>query len=127
MYYTNEAVNSLFEYSKRFVDQINTTKKFVCPKELREIQYLIFAGMISYYGFEHIQEIYDSFQKAGFHYSKKSIYDLISEFDKDAAETLKNNPNAMPKAFLNKIIYIDITFSKMYIFLITVMKNILIC
>lgn len=114
MFYTNEAINSLFEYSKRFVDQINNTRNIRCPKELKEIQYLIFAGMVSYYGFEHIQEIYDSFQKTGFHYSKDSVYDLLSKFDKNTAEKFKNDPSSIPKAFLNRTTYLD-NFSRYHI------------
>jgi hypothetical protein len=65
-------------YSKTLVDQINIGKE--CPRELKEIQYLIFAGMISYYGFEEIELLHKVFKNTGFIYT----HDSFDKFAKSA-------------------------------------------
>ena len=57
MFTTDEAVNYILNASKMIVDEINKDKN--CPKELKEIQYLIFAGMVAYYGYEYIELIHN--------------------------------------------------------------------
>lgn len=71
MFTTDEAVNYILSSSKMIVDEINKDKG--CPKELKEIQYLIFAGMIAYYGFENIELIHKAFKNTGFIYTNKSF------------------------------------------------------
>ena len=64
MFYSDDAVNNLLRYSKTFVDDI--AKKKTKSNDFILEQYVIFAGMVSYYGFEHIDAIYKAFSKAGF-------------------------------------------------------------
>lgn len=64
MFCSDESVNNLFHYSKMLVDEI-ALKKEKSNDYILE-QYLIFAGMLSYYGFEHIEAIYQAFSKTGF-------------------------------------------------------------
>lgn len=51
--------NDLINYSKAMVEQINHAKGEVTGLEY--IQCLVFAGMLSYYGMEHINDIYLAF------------------------------------------------------------------
>lgn len=71
MFTTTEAVNYILDYSKMIIDDINKDK--VCPAELKEIQYLIFAGMLSYYGFEEIETIQKAFRTSNFFYTNQSF------------------------------------------------------
>lgn len=61
---SDESVNSLLRYSKSVVDNICASQNR--PKKLRNLQYLIFAGMVSYYGLEHIDEITRTFRSTKF-------------------------------------------------------------
>lgn len=76
MFYTDEAVNQLLNYSKVLVDEINQSKD--CPRELKEIQYLVFAGMVSYYGFSSIEQIYKAFEKTSFQYTFRTLQDVFA-------------------------------------------------
>lgn len=71
MFYSDEAVNDLLRYSKFFVDEIAKKKKK--SNDFIPEQYLIFAGMVSYYGFEHVDAIYKVFSKAGFINDSRTI------------------------------------------------------
>lgn len=96
MFYSDEAVNSILNYSKMMVDQINGNND--CPEKLRGLQYIVFAGMVSYYGFEHINEIYNSFAKTKFKYDNVPVIDILRKeytLEKDLLITLDNsNPSA---------------------------------
>ena len=61
---TDESVNYLLNYSKMMIDEIANKKN--CPNDFKEYQYLVFAGMLSYYGFEHLDAIYKAFENTGF-------------------------------------------------------------
>ena len=50
MFYSDESVNDLLQYSKSMVDDIASKK--TKQNDFLVEQYLIFAGMIAYYGFE---------------------------------------------------------------------------
>lgn len=64
MFCSDEAVNDLLRYSKVCIDEIASKKEK--SNDFITEQYLIFAGMISYYGFEHITAIYKAFSQSGF-------------------------------------------------------------
>ncbi len=64
MFYSDEGANYLVQYAKSMVDEIAKNKKI--PNDFISEQYLIFAGMLAYYGFDHVQEIYDVFKKTAF-------------------------------------------------------------
>lgn len=79
MFTTDEAVNYILNASKMIVDEINKDKN--CPKELKEIQYLIFAGMVAYYGYEYIELIHNAFKKTNFVYTNQSFKDHAKEIN----------------------------------------------
>lgn len=64
MYYSDSQVNDLLQYSKSMIDDI--ASKNCKRNDFKNLQYLIFAGMVSYYGFEHISAIYKAFQTTEF-------------------------------------------------------------
>ena len=74
---SDQSVNALLNYSKIIVEQI--CGDYDRNKELKIIQYLIFAGMVSYYGFEHIDEISRAFRKNKFFYTKLPVADFLKE------------------------------------------------
>lgn len=71
MFTTQEAVNYILNYSKMVIDELNKGKSV--PNELKELQYLIFAGMLSYYGFEEIETLCKAFKDSNFHYTNQSF------------------------------------------------------
>lgn len=73
---TDESVNSLLEYSKLVVDSISLP---VSDHKLRSLQYLVFAGMVSYYGFEHIDEITSAFKNYKFLYINEPIPSFLKK------------------------------------------------
>ena len=79
MFCSDEAVNYILNYSKTLIDRINVNRN--CPKELKEIQYLIFAGMISYYGFEEIENIHKAFLKPKFIYTNQPFEEHLKSFN----------------------------------------------
>lgn len=83
---SDEAVNGLLNYSKRIVDLICAHQERPC--ELRTLQYLIFAGMISYYGFEHIDAVTEAFKKNKFYYTKEKIADYLAKQKGISKDTL---------------------------------------
>ncbi len=96
---SDEAVNGLLNYGKRVVDQ--ACCKYERPSELKTIQYLVFAGMVSYYGFEHIDEITKAFRDNKFYYTKKSVIDFMQEHvgSKSALDCL--TPDTMAYSYQN--------------------------
>lgn len=91
MFYTDEAVNSLLSYSKMLVDQLNKYK--TCPQQLNALQYVVFAGMISYYGFEYVDTIYRAFAGPNFYYTTSSLEEIMKSnnlFDPGIEKTLGN-------------------------------------
>lgn len=100
---SDAAVNSLFSYSKSVVDQL--CRNYDRPKELRNMQYLIFAGMISYYGFEHIDVITEAYRKNQFIYTKDSLYDCLEKLGCVSKSTLDNISDDTIAVFLNEHFY----------------------
>lgn len=89
---SDEAVNGLLNYSRCVVDQLCAHQER--PRELRTMQYLIFAGMISYYGFDHIDAITEAFRKNKFYYTKERMADYLAKqngISKDTLEVLSKN------------------------------------
>ena len=100
---TDDAVNRLFDYSKCVVDQICSGEER--PKKLKEIQYLIFAGMISYYGFGQIDNITMAFKKNKFFYTKEKMLDCLEKLGCVSRSTLDNLSDDTIAVFLNEHFY----------------------
>lgn len=110
---SDAAVNNILNYSKSLVDSMNSGK--YCSKELKEIQYLIFAGMVSYYGFEHIEDIHKAFRSANFIYTDSSFEEVLSKQQSGVDERLKNMiNNGYVGAFVNYKISSDL-FGRIHI------------
>lgn len=62
-------VNGILDYSKMLVDSLGKRTS----KEIKQIQYLVFAGMIAYYGEEHYREVYEAFKNIDFVSAGKDI------------------------------------------------------
>ena len=74
MFCTDENVNYILSYAKTLVDNMN--KGRIVPKELKSIQYVVFAGLLAHYGFEHVETIYKAFNSSNFVYTKDSFEDI---------------------------------------------------
>ena len=79
MFCNDESVNYILSYSKTLVDNLNQGK--VVPRELKSIQYLVFAGLIAHYGFEHVDTIYKAFNSSNFVYTKDSFESIVKNID----------------------------------------------
>lgn len=77
----NDVVNGMLNYSKAMVDEIMTEKGNFFPDEFRVLLYLIYAGMLSHYGDEEIQTIYETFSEIDFVYGKNSVYDVVEDIE----------------------------------------------
>ena len=86
MFCSDEAVNNLLNYSKAMINTIN--KNSICPENLRILQYVIFAGMICYYGFEHINEIYNTFAKTKFTYDNVPVIEILKKYPNNIGDIL---------------------------------------
>ena len=75
MFNSDEGVNYILSYSKTLVDNLNIGKNV--PRELKNIQYVVFAGLISHYGFEYVDTIYAAFNSSNFVYTKDSFSDIV--------------------------------------------------
>lgn len=84
MFQDEAMVNQVLNYSKVLVDQIEKEKGIHYSLQEKSKQYLIFAGMLSYYGLESVSVIYKAFQSMNFHILNLSTYDIL----------LKNFPGA---------------------------------
>ena len=95
--YSSEKINSILNYSKMLVDSMSDG----CRDELTRYKYLIFAGMILYYGRENIQVIYDAFLKTDLVLVDEK---LINFFDRcfDFSADVMNEVSALrPQAYLS--------------------------
>lgn len=73
----DDSVNERLELSRSMIKQINHVKK---TTSLEDVQTLVFAGMLSYYGEEHFNDIYMAFLDTNFICSDESILRVV--FDK---------------------------------------------
>lgn len=71
-------VNDILYYSKDFINLIIQNKSG--SKDLKDVLYLVFAGLISYYGTEYLNEIRTVFINSDFIYSRQSVYDVYEKF-----------------------------------------------
>lgn len=91
-FFTNDyAVNRFLGTCKHYVDTAFENKDV--PKELKELSYLVFAGMYSFYGDEYLEDIFKTFRDTRFLYSKNGTIEEISKLDitPKSIEFFKNN------------------------------------
>lgn len=83
MFNTDESVNKLLEYSKEMVD--SATKTYNYCEKLKEMQYLVFAGMVAYYGFDYIKEIYEALKcKVNFITEEDLTFNRYQDIDEES-------------------------------------------
>ena len=98
------AVNELFEFSKTLIDETYYWDNV--PRDFKTLQYIIFAGMISYYGFEHIEEVAEVFNKVNFIFTREKMGDFLRKqpgLDRSTVEQLV-------KVGANAVFWQDIDF-----------------
>ena len=79
MFCTEEDVNYILSYSKTLVDHLNQGK--TVPRQLKSIQYVVFAGLIAHYGFDAVDTIYKAFSSSNFVYTKDSFEDITKNIN----------------------------------------------
>lgn len=107
-YCTDESVNKLIDYSVLVVD--NICDSYNVPKEIRQTQYLVFAGMISYYGFDYIKEITEAFKKNKFIYINEPIPEFLAKRTSSSKKLIDSRTCAMYRPIYRDI-YGDLNVS----------------
>ena len=79
MFQSEEMVNQVLDYSKILVDQVEREKGVHYSLKEKSKQYLIFAGMLSYYGLDNVTVIYEAFKLMNFHISNLSVEEIIEK------------------------------------------------
>lgn len=93
----SDIVNKRLNYSRDIIKQISRVNNI--SSELSDILTLAFAGMLSYYGEEAIDELYLAFLKTKFVVSDKSIARCLSEKEGISKETISFILNHTPGVF----------------------------
>lgn len=92
--YTEQSANSFLESCKKYIDKINEGYEY--PLEFREQQFLIFAGMLSYYGYEYLNELISTFKDTEFFYIEIDYEDFKKE-NPDFVIDFAENPIALTR------------------------------
>lgn len=98
MRYTNNEINNIVNKSKMLVDMLHEYKE--SPDELKDIEYLVFAGLLSYYGDECANTIFKAFQNINFVYNKGSAYEGLVNHLNLSPEVLEYVQIGKPGAFV---------------------------
>ncbi len=93
--YTEKSANFFLESCKNWMDIINDGRNCYA-KEFTEQQFLIFAGMLSYYGYECLDEIIKTFKETEFFYIEIDYEDFKKE-NPDFAIEFADNPIALTR------------------------------
>ena len=93
----SEVVNRRLNYSREMIKQINHIND--TSDELNDVLELAFAGMLSYYGEEAINELYVAFLKTKIVICDSSIKDLIKTKYKPTSEGLQEALEHAPGTF----------------------------
>lgn len=101
--YSNNKINDILNYSRMLVDSLSGGVK----DELSYYKYLIFAGMIKYYGREYIDDIYRTFQKSSVINTKGSILDVFSKYLCIEESIIEEVSSLDPIAYLSPSIFVD--------------------
>lgn len=101
--FSDEKINSILNYSKRLVDSLSGG----VDDELMQYKYLIFAGMIHYYGREYIEEIYEAFKNTNLVCVNGEISDLFSKYLCVEESIIKEVLEMEPLAYLSPSVFAD--------------------
>lgn len=93
--YTEKSANLFLESCKDWIDKINEGRDY-CSLEFREQQFLIFAGMLSYYGYEYFDEIMETFEETEFFYVEIDYEEFKKENPEFGIE-FNDNPIALTR------------------------------
>lgn len=107
MFQSEEMVNQVLDYSKRLVDQVEKEKGVHYSLKEKSKQYLIFAGMLSYYGLDNVSVIYDAFKLMDFHISNLSVEEIIEKNYHDVSNKDLEIIKKGAKAFVTPKIQVD--------------------
>ena len=98
MVFNDAYANNILNYSKMMINDVNKNK--MCSGQLKAIQSLIFAGMLSYYGFDNISDIYEAFFKTNFVYCDEPLEIVVTKIGGVSKEFLESVKEAEHRAFL---------------------------
>ena len=101
--FSENKINSILEYSRMLVDSLSGGVK----DEISYYKYLIFAGMIKYYGREYIDDIYRAFQKSSVIKSENSILNSFSKYLCIEESVLEEIRALDPIAYLSPSVFVD--------------------
>lgn len=101
--YSSKKINDILNYSRMLVDSLSDGVK----DELSYYKYLIFAGMIKYYGREYIDDIYRTFQKSSVIKSKDSILNSFSKYLCIEESVIEEVSGLEPIAYLSPSVFVD--------------------
>lgn len=76
--YTEKTANLFLESCRDWMNKINEGREYY-SEEFKEQQFLIFAGMLSYYGYEYLDEIVEVFKETEFFYVEIDYEDFKKE------------------------------------------------
>lgn len=93
--YTEKSANFFLESCKDWMNKINEGKEYY-SLEFKEQQFLIFAGMLSYYGYEYLNEIIEVFKETEFFYVEIDYEDFKKENPEFSVE-FADNPIALTR------------------------------
>ena len=101
--YSSKKINGILNYSRMLVDSLSDGAK----DELAYYKYLIFSGMIKYYGREYIDDIYRTFQKSSVIKSKDSILNSFSKYLCIEESVIEEVRGLDPIAYLSPSVFVD--------------------
>lgn len=107
MFQSEEMVNQVLDYSKILVDQVEREKGVHYGLKEKSKQYLIFAGMLSYYGLDNVTVIYEAFKLMNFHISNLSVEEIIEKNYHDVSNKDLEAIKKVAKAFVTPQVLVD--------------------
>lgn len=93
--YNEKSANFFLESCKSWMDKINEGREYYVS-EFMDQQFLIFCGMVSYYGYEYIDEIIETFKETEIFYVEIDYEEFKKENPEFAIE-FPDNPIALTR------------------------------
>ena len=93
--YTENSINFLLENCKKIIDKINEINE--CPEEFKDMQFLIFSGMVSYYGYEYMNTLIETFRNTTI------MHKSIDEFVKDENGNREDYDETTPAITIRRV------------------------